>query len=84
MWQPLAQKLDEYNKANGKREKITTVEEEKQTNIEWEKRNNKHNKGKYQGKYILWVDDTVRIHRKHGMNKKFLMKFWQEHGLTQG
>ena len=65
MWQPLAHKLDKYNEEHDIRFEKTTELEEKESNDEWEKREH----GKYKGKYLLWVEDTVRIHKEHCMNK---------------
>lgn len=65
MWQPLAHKLDVFNAEHGIEYPKTTEQEEKESNEEWEKGQN----GKYEGHYLLWVEDTVRIHREHGMNK---------------
>lgn len=64
MWQPLAKELDEYNSKHGI-DHTDTVEKERKSNEEWEKGVN----GKYEGIYMNWVEDTVRIHCDNGMNK---------------
>lgn len=64
MWQPLARELDEYNSKHGI-DHTDTVEKERKSNEEWEKGVD----GKYNGIYMNWVEDTVRIHCDNGMNK---------------
>ena len=42
------------------------LEEENQTKDKW-------SKGKYFG-YVEWMEDTIRIHKKYGLDKKFFEK----------